>query len=399
MNCHGAAIRHYLAGIPEVANRYDIKSDVNYENLDNPVMLSRIADADVLIMNNIKNYPLLSPDNLVKHIKPECKVIKIEYFRFDGFWPLQKCFTNDFFYMFDESYSANTYTEYISHPMDARLIRDHFQRSLEKLKSLDQESDIKIYDFFMQNYKRIELFRDYRHPSAFLFAYMVSEILKLIGLPAGSMNLIYRMPFGIDVRYNLINDNVKRVLGLEYENTKIYYLNGVFTPEQFFLFTRGYFKRDMSTIDWQTVQKDGFAFLQHEADQAENSYRPVATRLIAGEHDEAEAAIRNILLKEPRHVRALNDLGVICWLRGEKTMAFEYFLAAARCDNTDPVAIHNLTVSLVGSGRREDAIATLKASLESPDGHKLQDIAQTCIDIIRGLKENPSPLFNYLTPK
>jgi tetratricopeptide (TPR) repeat protein len=130
----------------------------------------------------------------------------------------------------------------------------------------------------------------------------------------------------------------------------------------------------------------------------EISYDSVRTLLLAERYPEAEEQIRRILARWPQHLQALNDLGVLYSLRGEKEEAAKQFIAATRNDQTDRVAIHNLLGSLLRMGRRDDAIATLKFAMETAAGQSIADIADEYLAVLTGSKEIPGPLFHFMKP-
>ena len=137
-----------------------------------------------------------------------------------------------------------------------------------------------------------------------------------------------------------------------------------------------------------------------DAQVLEDSYGEVRKSLQTGRINITGKKIRMILAKEPHHIRALNDLGVICSRRGEKSNALKYFLAAAQSGKTDRIAIYNLIGSLLQMGRRDDAIATLKSSLESDTDRNLADIGDLYLGVFTKKNEIPPPLFHHesLTP-
>lgn len=119
MNCLGEEIQNYLENIPEVKNKYSIQNISTYTNLNNYGIASEITNCDVLITNNIKNYPALSFNNLKQWVKPGCKIIKIEFIRFKGFFPLDLIPTNNNVFVLDNSFiQSKKFENYINYPID-----------------------------------------------------------------------------------------------------------------------------------------------------------------------------------------------------------------------------------------------------------------------------------------
>ena len=68
MNCLGEELINYFNSIPEIYNNYIIKMISTYDNLNNDLN-TEIENSDILITNNIKNYPNYTYDNLSKIVK------------------------------------------------------------------------------------------------------------------------------------------------------------------------------------------------------------------------------------------------------------------------------------------------------------------------------------------
>lgn len=89
MNCHGEEIISYLNKIPEIYMHYDIIYISTHLNFNNPNVLLPLTTCDVLVTHNVKNFDPIFFTTICKMIKPSCKVIKMEFIRFHGFWSLK----------------------------------------------------------------------------------------------------------------------------------------------------------------------------------------------------------------------------------------------------------------------------------------------------------------------
>lgn len=240
MNCHGEEIHNYLNNIPEIFENFKIKFISTYSNLNNSSILSEISNCNILITNNVKNYELLNFSNIIKYVKPICIVIKIEWIRFNGFWPLT--FTSHILFNYDEStISSNNYEDYLNYQIDKNLIINNFNESLKKLKILDNDSDIKFYDFFLENYKYQQLFRDHNHLSHFFFKHVMKQIIvkidKNINLECiDKINFPYT--YGHKFRYKQILNIVKQTLEIKFDDDKLDFFNKTTTNEKFFYFLK-----------------------------------------------------------------------------------------------------------------------------------------------------------------
>ena len=237
MNCHGEQIAKYLNQIEFVKNNYLIEHVSTYVNLTKPVTLELLKDCDILITNNFTKYRHYTVERLKTIVKPNTQIIVIEYFRFNGFYPLKQLLNNKMLLCYDESYSTNTYVDFINYLIDESLIKTNFDNSLKLLKQLNESSDIKIYDYFVENYKTLPLFRDRDHPTEHIFKHMVDQILMKLDINE-TVNIDNKLEFGIAVRYKIINENVKKVLGLNYKINKVYTFDDFCTEEHYFYFTK-----------------------------------------------------------------------------------------------------------------------------------------------------------------
>jgi hypothetical protein len=59
------------------------------------------------------------------------------------------------------------------------IIAEKWEAELEKFYLIDKNSDIKIFDLFVNRYKKERLFSDYYHPTPTIFSYVSNEILKI----------------------------------------------------------------------------------------------------------------------------------------------------------------------------------------------------------------------------
>src|SRR5690349_17836304 len=51
-----------------------------------------------------------------------------------------------------------TYEQFVSQYVDEKVIRSEFDEAVEKMEKIDKLSDIKMFDWFMDNYKTTQLF-------------------------------------------------------------------------------------------------------------------------------------------------------------------------------------------------------------------------------------------------
>jgi hypothetical protein len=243
LNCYGLEIMAYFNNIPEIRDNYKVDLILNYENLNNDSVFYKIKDADYLIMNNVKNYENLKPSTLKLYVKDTCRIIVTEFLRFSGFHPLKNLNSkNNMLSIYDESFEkSNTYDEYINYQIDKKLIIDNFNDSVEKLKLLDEQSDLKFFDFFMKNYKTKLLIRDKHHCTEIFMKHIVICLLDKMEIhvdPDCVNNLNIELSWGFKFRYSPILNCIKECLNLEFNDDDIDFYNKKIRKEDFYHFIK-----------------------------------------------------------------------------------------------------------------------------------------------------------------
>lgn len=71
-------------------SKYTLEYLQTFSNLsDFTPHISKFNHADLVITNNIKTYSGMNYSDICSYVKKSAKVIKIEFFRFAGFWPIE----------------------------------------------------------------------------------------------------------------------------------------------------------------------------------------------------------------------------------------------------------------------------------------------------------------------
>ena len=200
-NCHGEILKLMFEHNNITCSNYNINYITNYETLHNTTMIEKhkllFNSCDIFIYQHLNNSYNDSPydiHNILRIINPECKIIKINYYRFKGFWynnsylPFKhKHFSNYHNYGLHEdftNYNTDNIGDIINKlnniNIDLLAYAKYFKESLEKLKELDSNSDIKMYDFFINNFQKKLLFNDYQHPTLYFFYEMFRQLIKQI---------------------------------------------------------------------------------------------------------------------------------------------------------------------------------------------------------------------------
>lgn len=234
-NCHGERYINIFKRDTNIHNIFNINYIVSYQQLDN---FSNFKDdfvkADVLIINNIKQYNDYTMGNLKKILKPSCMVIVIPFVRFEGYWmPEQykqlKYVSSNAVSFFPNIEQNNIKSYLLGDNNDENKIITHFNNCLAKLKQIDQESDIRFYDFFIENHCKIPFFRDNYHPTMNILEYIATQIINKI---SQDFDITYnKTNFNLNPdlfewgHYKPIINSVKNALKLEYDLDKVFLCN------------------------------------------------------------------------------------------------------------------------------------------------------------------------------
>ena len=67
-------------------------------------------------------------------------------------------------------------------PFTKEMIQKNAMVALAQIKMMDRVSDVKIYDYILENYQRIRLFKDPVHLSDVLILHITEQIMALLGI-------------------------------------------------------------------------------------------------------------------------------------------------------------------------------------------------------------------------
>lgn len=219
-NCAGNILTKMFQTHIYTKEKYIINYIVNYENLDKQLNIDHIKNiksCDVFMyqpFNQSYSHSEYDISNLKKYLKPSCIILRINYYRFKGFWfdsgykPYNK-YKN---YMFNESQYYGLHNSFNNFNGSRKDIIDkinniiidkdqfliYFNQELDNLLKIDNNSDVKMYDYFINNYKTHHLFHDVFHPTNLFFYEIFRQvILKITG---------HELPFEDKEFMNLCND-------------------------------------------------------------------------------------------------------------------------------------------------------------------------------------------------
>jgi hypothetical protein len=238
-NCHGQIYKKFI--LENVLDRKQVNVDyaISYESLDSyNELLPTFQEADILIIQPVSNYKEFMLTNLVKVLKPDCLIIKVPFVRFEGFWPKEtaKKLTKFDHAAVTDFPKLNSNEEIITYlteeKTDTKYIKAVFELGLSKLKDIEDSGDIEFFDFFLEHYQTVPLFRDQLHPTTIFYKHFAKQIVEIISKKKNvkfsnskdSVRENVEKEYG---HYRPIKDIFAKTLGLEYD------LSGYFVYNRF----------------------------------------------------------------------------------------------------------------------------------------------------------------------
>lgn len=202
-NCIGHVIQTMFENHPFTKDKFNISHFSNYENLpktnmdDNHKQL--LQNCDIFIyqpMNRNYDYSEYNIDYVINHLKNDCRVIRVNYYRTRAFWyecnyiPYHSYGNYSFhtvfglFKDFINIKNINNKEDVINFTNNIKIDKEElinfFESEVEKFKILDEKSDVKMYNFFKLNYKDNLLFFDPFHPTNIFVYEIFRQIIKQI---------------------------------------------------------------------------------------------------------------------------------------------------------------------------------------------------------------------------
>lgn len=200
-NCAGNIIKNMFEKHPFTKDKYIIHYIINYENLNKQSM----DDANISLLNNcdIFMYQPLNQEyteseydikNIKKYLHDNTIILKINYYRFRGFWynseykPYDNYnnykFLNKNYYGIHNSFinfNTTNKNDIIDKINNIQISRDElllfFDNELKKFKIIDDNSDVDMFEYFINNYKIKQLFHDPFHPTNLFFYEIFRQII------------------------------------------------------------------------------------------------------------------------------------------------------------------------------------------------------------------------------
>ena len=252
-NCHFIVLNKYFMQIPDFTRTYTVRSYWVYGYGVEKDGISSIEKnhCDLLITQDIRednSTEVISAGKLISQMPMSCRVVVIpNLYSFNLFFPQvekvrdyskrhmknieidnpkrsyelkwESGFTecNDI-YIQKIIEGNSTEEEVLSKMYDVDLIshsriQQCFREGIEKIKKREQQCDIKISDFILENYKNKQLFYDPQHPTEVVICEIGKRVLRCLGI--NDIPEVYVEPTLNDTEL-FIYECVRQALGLNY---------------------------------------------------------------------------------------------------------------------------------------------------------------------------------------
>ena len=252
-NCQGYLLSKFFESYNKLCNNnFIIHYFSNYTNIETNEINkfnNILRNCDVFIYQHNKGNTNIKYD--INLLKDTCIQIKIVWWIFNGFWidstynPYKQIIYNNIKYKFLESEWSDTilqlygihnsfinfygnYNEIKNKLDNLHIHKDNiikfFHDQCDKFKKIDTNSDIPMYDYFIQNYKNKELFHCPIHPTNNFFYELFKKVILYLKNYNISLDLelIHKLNLNNLLEHSLISYTrpilpiVKDVLNINY---------------------------------------------------------------------------------------------------------------------------------------------------------------------------------------
>ncbi len=203
-NCHTEIISQMLESCPEFNEKYRIIPTKRIQNIKDPKELydDCYSQCDVFIHQSIRlnnRYgEEYASEKIIARLKPGCRVISIP-----NVYHLPLCFFPQYYdapelrkngvtYFFRDSIIDShldkpfklrkLVKESYNDPnrFDKQAIVASFEAFITKVRKREEDWDIKVSDFILENYRSHQLFYDPNHPTNYFLNYIAVELVKIL---------------------------------------------------------------------------------------------------------------------------------------------------------------------------------------------------------------------------
>lgn len=235
-NCHGTALKKYLANSDEFNLKYAIYPIPELQNnlLIEDNILKHVdvyIHQDIRVDNKVSYY--LSDEFILPMLKRDCQIICIP--NFVGFGKMFFQTVNEGGYVANRKvlmfYRDNAIDQCIKKDkvrslnelkdmlynlrIDEEKIRNKFNEYMIKIKKREKNWDIKVSEYIEENYKNQKLVNDIDHPSNQMMKYICDQVAYRLGIKPVAFDC-----FSLGVE-TFLQPKIKEVLGMNFEEKEV----------------------------------------------------------------------------------------------------------------------------------------------------------------------------------
>lgn len=219
MNCHGGyIIRNIKKYNHKILDDYNIhyiqyvgkKYLIDNKLTDDDIKL--IKQANILIIQYIKNDRGMLNHNYIKQIATTNNIYILPHYTFDGY------FHNNVTDKLIKENKTISQIENASEKLNINIdkIVNNFNENMSKIKNLDKLSFGNMFSFVKNNNKKFRLFQNNGHPNNLFFIELTNQLLQKIGY-TDKLEGVYTNHSNHSNQICLIYPQVQNVLGLEFD--------------------------------------------------------------------------------------------------------------------------------------------------------------------------------------
>jgi hypothetical protein len=196
MNCHAEEIIRYLKTIKQLEScifyhliTYElINKDISDDKFKK--ITSIINSSEIIIYNPVKEeHKIWYYKNILKYKNKNSQTIQIPFTRFNGYWIKSMKISHSHKNMFHYGLPSSMLDLFIKDNISKNTLKHKIKKDLEYVKTLYEQSDINMYNFIFNNYKKTKLFLNYEHPTTLFFKELTLKILDKIGIKYDDLKL------------------------------------------------------------------------------------------------------------------------------------------------------------------------------------------------------------------
>jgi hypothetical protein len=184
-NCHMTGIRRVL-GYTTFASKYTVEQFANWEMIERKDVLpiQSLKSADVVIYQPLSHvHGCYSTENMLQFCSQDALLISVPRIHNNALWPIYaKRYAKDIYYggEYLEDYPDVSRQDILA-KYDARGIdfkfKERFDRNIALSTVREQDTDVKVVKFILDNIRNRQLFLTQDHPTTCVFQHVVEQLI------------------------------------------------------------------------------------------------------------------------------------------------------------------------------------------------------------------------------